>query len=652
GYAGWTFYDAAALQQPMTRDLPDASTDAQGKTSFQLPDDLLQAGTARLSLAVEGLEAGGGRGVKANTRLLVSPLTWMLGWKTGSNLNFLRQNGSAELSLLAVKPDLSAAAPGQVTLRTLNVTYSATLFRDDAGQYRYDRLRQEKEASSKKAELGEKGLSVPLDLSTPGERILEVVSADGMVRARIPYTVAGIAAANFSEDRDPMLSAHLDKTDYNPGDTVEIHLSTPYSGTGLITIERDRVAAQQWFTANAGDTVQRISLPRDFEGRAYLNITYFRSLKDKDIFTKPLASAIVPFTVNMKGRDLGLSLKIAGAKEGALPVARPGSKLAVAIKAQKAGKALLFAVDEGILQMTAYKTPDPLAALLGNRALEVETSQLFDLLMPEYGLMKSTVSAFGGGESTMSSPLGQNPFRRRGEASAVFWSGIMDVGPSEKTVEIPVPSHFSGKWRVMAVAASGDSVSSAQASANIQAEVVMQPAVPVFAAPGDEFTAALTLTDMSGLGDAAKGRNLILSVDPGKGFALENKESVPLMLLPEKSQTIQLKLRALDVPGEHTLAFHIAPAANEKGNEVVRAIPVSIRPAAPLATKLMTGRLKGYEERSVALGQKVYPNQAKLTVSLSALPLPAAHGLSSYLYNYPYGCTEQTLSAAFPALVL
>ena len=102
--------------------------------------------------------------------------------------------------------------------------------------------------------------------------------------------------------------------------------------------------------------------------------------------------------------------------------------------------------------MTSYRTPDPLRALLLDRALEADTMQYFDLL--DAGIRPYAPGPVGlrrGRGSGVRGP-GLNPFRRPGERSAVFWSGLIDVGPEAATVEVPVPASFSGRLRVMGVA--------------------------------------------------------------------------------------------------------------------------------------------------------------------------------------------------------
>lgn len=113
----------------------------------------------------------------------------------------------------------------------------------------------------------------------------------------------------------------------------------------------------------------------------------------------------------------------------------PGSALSVSLSARHPGKALIFAVDEGVLQLTAFATPDPLRYLLNDRALEVETRQMFDLLMPDHGQLR--IPAFGG-DMALSGGRFHNPFKRKAEPPLSWWSGIVEVG-AETSVTIPVP---------------------------------------------------------------------------------------------------------------------------------------------------------------------------------------------------------------------
>lgn len=209
--------------------------------------------------------------------------------------------------------------------------------------------------------------------------------------------MAGTAPVLGDALRDPVLRVNLDRKDYNPGETMKVMLTTPYRGAGLITVERERVVAEKWFRSEGGTEIRENCPAVRFRGAAYLNVTYFRSPDDRE-YLHPASRALAqPFTVNMARRDLELSLEPAPDRVRG----RGRGPARAAICRWKCGqsarcRAVVFAVDEGVLQLTGFKTPDPLRAMLGDRALQVRTSQYFDLLMPEYGLLHAALAAYGG----------------------------------------------------------------------------------------------------------------------------------------------------------------------------------------------------------------------------------------------------------------
>ncbi len=674
GYSGWHFYDAAPLARASSRELGERQTGTDGAARFPLPAEAWSDASCRLEVTAQGFEPGGGRGVTARASVMVSPLEYVLGWKSSSQLDWLLQGGEAELSLLAVDSALAPRALGEVTLETLGVTWTKSLIRDDRGMYRYENMRRETPLASVQASLGAEERKILLDTSTPGEKVLVARAADGAILARVPYVVAGTAPVLTDALRDPVLRVNLDKKDYNPGETMKVMLTTPYKGAGLITVERESVVAEHWFRSEGGTNIQEIALPSDFEGRAYLNVTYFRSPDDKDIFTRPHAALAQPFTVNMERRNLELRLEPRLTVSRGEAVARPGGELAVEVRAKRPCKAVVFAVDEGVLQLTGFKTPDPLKAMLGSRALQVRTSQYFDLLMPEYGMLHAALAAYGGGDGLMTAAaMGQNPFRRPGEKPVAFWSGILNAGPEPRTVNIPLPDYFSGQLRIMAVAYSDDGaewgLSSCRRDVRVQAEVVLRPSFPLFVAPGDEFEASLTMTDMSGFApelpsdasDASAGRRLRLSVEPGPGLELLLAPPAEVDLYHASSRTVTMRLRAGERLGGDRILFRVTPftegeSAGE-GNEVSRSAALSVRPATPRSASASFGRMtapgavNGWSEVWSA-SRKLHPEYSAFSATASALPLPLVRGFMGYLKAYPYGCTEQLTSAAFPALTM
>jgi len=119
--------------------------------------------------------------------------------------------------------------------------------------------------------------------------VLVLRDASGVELNKLYYSVAGEANLSRSLDATPKLQVQLDKPAYLGGDTIEVSIRAPYVGAGLITIERDHVYQHQWFKTSTTSSVQRIQLPKDFEGNGYVSVQFVRDPSSEEIFLSPLS---------------------------------------------------------------------------------------------------------------------------------------------------------------------------------------------------------------------------------------------------------------------------------------------------------------------------------------------------------------------------
>lgn len=661
GYEDYTFYEPAGFEgEAQSLELPAAYTDAKGIAAFALPLGRLQAGTLRGAVQIEGFEPAGGRAVTRQIESLFSPLAVALGYKPEgevNNLDYIPQNAKASLHLLVLNNDLAPVSLAKAEAVFSARRYVNSLVTDSRGEYRYDATPVDTELTRKALDLGEQGLSLPLPTADAGEYLLTVRQADGAVLAVIPYTVAGNRLAQPSALSAESLAKgdlriRLDKQQYAPGETIKMRLSTPYAGAGLITIERENVLAQAWFTAQAGESVQEIRIPEDFQGRGYVNVSYARSLDSDVIYMKPHVVAVAPFMAGMDKRDMGLALT-------APARTLPGDTVTVRLTSRVPGRALIFAVDEGVLQLTGFTTPDPLRDLLGDRALDVSTAQIFDLLMPDHARLHGRIPGFGG---DMSGPGGRflNPFKRRGEPPFALWQEIVPVDANGTEVRFTVPQYASGKIRIMAVASAAPRQGLAlagrtEAHMEVRGTLILKPLLPLAAAPGDEFDGALVVANtVEGSGPGARVRISMESASQGLAFA---QQPAPQTVTVDENgeATIGFRMRAQDSLGEAAVRFtasledtKAAKAGADK--PVIRTQTVSVRPPVPrLRTETVTP-LRG--PTSVDVQRNPYPFEAMGQASVGAMPVLALRSLLARLNTYPYGCTEQLISRAMPYAAL
>ncbi len=669
GYEEYTFQDVSPYftkgTDPITRPLKSTLTDAKGQASIPLDFSQWRFGTLQCSINTEGYEAGGGRAVNYEKRFLLSPMPFMLGFKTGEgadNKNFILKDSAAKLQFQAIDSQLQNVNPGALIFSIARRHTVQSLVSDALGQYTYAETPVSTEIAQSQQMLSEQGnLTWNIPTQEVGEYILTVKMAPtaeqnaqngATVLAQVSYSIVG------NDDLRPALEqarhlpkAHLhiktDKEYYNGGEQAQIMVTAPYDGVALISLERDSVAAHAWVKLPVGSSLHTLNIPKDFSGRAYVQVLMGRAAQSENIFLQPQSVAVASIMVNTKQKELPLQIS---AEKKALP----GKALSWRIENTqgKPIKAVLFAVDEGILQLSRYNTPNPLYHLLLDRALEVRTAQLFDRFMPESSKIMQRLSAFGGdGDegNSFRALLGsfQNPFKRKHEPPMTWWSGVVEIPAAGLDVEVPVPDYFNGTVRLMAVAHNEQGVGHGEARVIVQDTQVLIPQTPTTVSLGDSFEGGLNIANTT---DLPMTLRTSLSLDAAQSTTEDMTlshfaESVTLAPGEEKYLTFQGKVG--NTPGVAMLRFS---TEDSHGVRRQRTYPMSVRPAV----------LPRHSQHSFILNQSTqvhtrrqllaYDAQSSLT--LSPIPLPLLQSSLQYLHNYPYDCVEQSISKAFPLALL
>ena len=285
-----------------------------------------------------------------------------------------------------------------------------------------------------------------------------------------------------------------------------MQINAPYTGAGLITIERDKVYAWKWFRAESTASLQEIPLPEGLEGGGYVSVSFVRDPGSPDVHTAPLSFGVVPFSVARDARTAGMTLT-APAK------ARPGDLLTAHLTLAKPARVIVWAVDEGILQAARQTPPDPLGFYFQKRMLGVTTRQILDMILPEFSRLVAAGLA-PGGDAGEGAGRFLNPFRRRTDPPVAFWSGVLDLPAGPRDVAYRVPDSFNGELHWMAVVVEDTATSASEARTRVAADVVLQPSLPLVVAPGDEFDLSVAVANRAeGSGPKAQV-NVALTVSP------------------------------------------------------------------------------------------------------------------------------------------
>lgn len=617
--------------------LEGLKTDAKGNAEFDLNLQRFDAVMYRLKFEAEGFEAEGGRGVSATAGALVSPLPYLIGYRRDSDLTYLNKNSKHAIHLIAVNPELKKIAIDDVKLELIERRYVSSLTKQYDGTYKYQSVVKEVPVETKPLKITAGGADFELPTDKAGDFTLSLKNAEGVVLNKIPFTVTGEGNLSRSLEKNAELGLVLNKKDYKPGEEIEMQIKAPYSGAGLITIERDRVFTHKWFKTSTSATVERIRIPEGVEGNAFVNVTFLRAIDSKEIFMSPLSYAVQPFSVSLDSHRVNIKLETKD-------LVKPGNKLRVTYSADKPTKIIVYGVNEGILQVAGYKLPDPLTYFFQRRALQVKTFQLLDLLLPEYSVLQS-LSAPGGDSYGAMLAENLNPFKRKTDKPVVFWSGVVNAGPEARHYDYEVPDYFNGTIKVMAVAANNAIFGSTDKQVLVRGDFILSPNVPAFVAPGDEFEVSTGISNQA----EKSGPDAKIKIELVKSEEFEVLgENVQTAAVAEGHEgSVKFRLKAKTKLGSAKVLLRAS--LGEKSAKAQ--VEFSIRPATPYISTMVAG-LAEKSSFDIKVERQLLPEFRKQQAGLSPVPAILIPSLKTFLDDFNYACTEQAISKAMPYVIL
>jgi hypothetical protein len=638
-FRNWTefnFYDVRHAKDGYTTKLQDGHTDDHGHAEFDLDLKKYADATYRLDFLAKAYEAGGGRNVAASAETLVSSNDWLVGYKAVDDLAYIKRGSRHSVRLVAIDPQTRSIARGGLQAQLIERRYVSVLTKQDSGVYKYESKLKEVPVASAPLSIPVNGTDYPLAADKPGDFAILIRSGDQTVN-RIEYSVTGAANLSRSLDRNAELQVKLNKPDFAPGESVEVSLRAPYAGSGLITIERDRVYAHAWFTAKTTNSVQHISVPAGFEGNGNINVQYVRDPSSDEIFMSPLSYGVVPFSVNVDARRNGLKLDTP-------QLARPGDTVTFKLHAAQPARVVVFAVDEGILRVAHYKLGDPLKFFFRKRMLEVQTAQILDLILPDFKKLQAAAAPGGDGGDAIGRQL--NPFKRKHDQPVTYWSGIVEV-KGERDFQYRVLDYFHGSLRVMAVAVAPERIGIAENSTVVRGDFVLTPTAPTTLAPGDEADIGVGVSNnLSGMGQTPVP--VAVTLKAGPQFQLLGGNVQTLKLAPAHEGVVSFRVRATQALGSGNLTF----TAGYGGKSASQGVDISVRPAAAYRAQIDIARVAPNSKKAVLSLRNMHDQESQRRASISTVPLVLSQGLSSWLEKYSNYCSEQLVSMAMPRLVM
>jgi len=432
-----------------------------------------------------------------------------------------------------------------------------------------------------------------------------------------------------------MLSFTANKTKFKVGEDVVLTIPTGKNGRALISIENgSRVLKTFWTDTENGQTQFKFKAEKDMAPNVFANITLLQ----------PHAQTVNDLPIRMYG---AIPLLV----EDPETILQPQIKMADKIKpetentitvSENNGKAMTYTialVDEGLLDLTRFKTPDPHAVFYAREGLGVKTWDLFDYVLGAWGGNLERILSIGGDGSVNRnlSPAKANRF-----SAVVKYMGPFALHKgSSKTHKFKLPQYI-GAVRAMVVAGQDGAYGSAEKSVQVKKPLMVLATLPRMIGPGESFTLPVTI------------------------FATEpNLKNVNVQLQTQNLQVAGSKTRQLTFrqPGEQMAYFEVTVPpitgiakvkviAQSGAEKTVYELELDIRNPNPYVTNVVSATIEPGQTWSPSYLPIGTAGTNSGSIELSVIPPMNLKKRLSYLIQYPHGCVEQTTSSVFPQLFL
>ncbi len=607
-------------------------TDASGKTQATAAIDQLAETSLPLKANITiAIYEPGGRTTSDQIALPLRTRDTMIGVRPAFDGDSIQENTPANFEVLAVDTEGKQKPVRGVTWELVNEDIDYRWYQVD-NDWKYERVVNDRIVDGGKTDLdGAAAFKISKSLPWGSYRLTVADPAGGATTAYRFWSGWGSGAGN---DRPDRVAVAADKQQYASGETAKIAINPPTNGKALIVIASNKIHYTKLVDVSASGTTISIPVSSEWGSGAYALVTHYRPLSSAQKRAPVRSIGVAWIGVDPAPRTLKVALK-------APKKIAPNRKLTIPVEVTNLGwgeavYVTLAAVDEGILQLTDFESPDPTKHYFGKRRLGLD-------MRDDYGRLISAENAIVGELRTGGDAAGGRSLAVVPQKTVSLFSGLValkDGGKGEITLDIP---DFNGELRLMAVAYTINKLGRAEQPLTVRDPVVAEVVLPRFLAPGDKITAALNMHNVEG----AAGQYTATVKSTGTTASPGGETRVTTTLAVGERKLLGVPVNAGGA-GIGSIALNVEGPG---GFKVDRSWPIEVRePQLPISTESIAVVGPGRDDKfGIEQLASFKPGTAQVAVTVTGgRGFDDVPGLLRWLDRYPYGCLEQTTSRAFP----
>ncbi len=431
-----------------------------------------------------------------------------------------------------------------------------------------------------------------------------------------------------------LLVINTDKDKYNPGDEIKLSFPAPENARAIVTLENSTgIMDEIRVNAEKGNTVVTFKARPEMAPNIYAYVTVIQPHAQTVNDMPVRLYGVVPVMVEDPGTRLTPKIEMADEIRSQKPFV-----IKVSETNSKAMTYTVAVVDEGLLDITGFKTPDPWTYFYAREALGVQTWDLYDFVLGAFGGTLERIFAIGGDEAVAD----KSANKAQRFVPVVKFLGPFNLEAGKTNTHSLTLPQYTGSVRTMIVAGSDRAFGMAEKSVFVKDPLMLLVTAPRVISPGEKVALPISLfiqkDGIKEISIKAEGNDLVSFGEKTKNILVSGtgeKDSEFLFTAGEKTGVAKISVTATG--GGESATYNMQIEVRSPNPPEIRAELKMIRQGEKFETNFKPFGIEG-------------SNSAVLEVS--SLPAINLEKRMEYLLDYPHGCSEQITSAAFPQLWL
>lgn len=432
-----------------------------------------------------------------------------------------------------------------------------------------------------------------------------------------------------------VLRFKTDKDAYKPGEKMIVTLPSSKGSRAIVSIENgSRILSVAEYTCDDRETTLSLEVTPQMQPNAYVYVTLLQphGLTQNDLPIRMYG--VVPVTVTSAESHLYPQLSLPAEL-------KPEAPYTVGVS-EKNGREMAYTlaiVDEGLLDLTHFRTPEPWKAFNAREALGVRNWDLYNYVVGAYGGKIEQLFSIGGDDALNKGPKAiVNRFR-----PVVVFEGPFLLKKGETRRHTYGMPNYNGRVKVMVVATDGRAYGHADKTALVRKPVMLLGTLPRVIGVGEEMSVPATVfATEDGVGPVQ------VSIACSDNMEVVGSATQTLDFSRQGDRQAVFRIRVKSRPGTGMVTI----TALGKGEKAVYSTPIEIRSVSLPQTKVVAAILEAGKSWKQTLSLPGEPGTNSLTLDISDVPPLNLASRVGFLLGYPYGCLEQIVSKAFPQLYL